>query len=69
MKKKSIIQVLKTINSICISYATCNLCVFKNSCPYSAMEMTNTDKIDLVARVIKNTMDKEAQDNDKERNY
>ena len=64
MKKKTIIKVLETINEVCISYATCNLCVLKNSCPYSAMEMTDTDRIEIVASHIKNIIDKEAQDNE-----
>lgn len=65
MKKESIIQIFKTINSICGSYDDCNLCVFKGSCPYSCMEMSYTDNVEQVAEVIKNTMDCEEQNNGK----
>lgn len=56
MKKKTIIRVLNTINSICL-YTNCNLCVFKKTCPYSYVQMMNVGNIEHVADVIKNIID------------
>lgn len=63
MKKKTIVKVFKTINKICLSYDNCGLCIFKNNCPYSAMVMTYDDNVSIVANYIKNTVDKEKQNN------